>query len=446
MKILVLSSEVWNDTINGNNVTSNWFEGMDAEFANLYCSPGIPDNKCCDTYFQVTDSMMFKSIFFRKKAGKRLDRNNDRGKKSHRKGGDDANNNQRINDDAEEEPKKLYSFLKSISGDFLRWIRELIWLWGKYDVRQMKEFIEDFRPEIVFTERMASCKMLRLEKTVSELSDAPMVAFTGDDEYSLRQFKLSPFFWINRFMIRCRLREMVKKYKIYYTLSYEQLLDYKKLFGCDMRILQKCGELEDEKNTENEINHPIEIIYAGKLYMNRWKALADISDCLKKINIDSVRMVLKIYTKDKTTKKQKNLLNDKINSFIMPPVSQDELKEVYKRANIALHVESQNLSQRLATRLSFSTKIIDCLFSGCAVLAYCWKEQSGWTYLKREDAAICVDNKKDLYISLKRIAEDEDMISKYAAKAKECCRRNHQKKIVQKSLLADFEELIRKTA
>ena len=33
MKILVLSNEVWNDKINGNNVTTNWFEGMKAEFA-----------------------------------------------------------------------------------------------------------------------------------------------------------------------------------------------------------------------------------------------------------------------------------------------------------------------------------------------------------------------------------------------------------------------------
>ena len=51
MKILVLSSEVWNDEINGNNVTSNWFEGMEAEFANIYCEPGVPYNRCCKKYF-----------------------------------------------------------------------------------------------------------------------------------------------------------------------------------------------------------------------------------------------------------------------------------------------------------------------------------------------------------------------------------------------------------
>ena len=70
MKILVLSYEAWNDITNGNNVTSNWFEGMDAEFANIYASPGEPYNQCCQKYYQITDSMMLKSIISGKKAGK----------------------------------------------------------------------------------------------------------------------------------------------------------------------------------------------------------------------------------------------------------------------------------------------------------------------------------------------------------------------------------------
>ena len=67
-------------------------------------------------------------------------------------------------------------------------------------------------------------------------------------------------------MVRRRLRDMVKKYKIYYTLSYEQLEDYKKRFGCNMKILQKCGTLVNDEYIARPINSPIRIIYA-------WKAL-----------------------------------------------------------------------------------------------------------------------------------------------------------------------------
>ena len=127
MKILVLSYEAWNDITNGNNVTSNWFEGMDAEFANIYASPGEPYNQCCQRYYQITDSMMLKSIISGEKAGKEVVWLGD--------------TSQEKNSLAEEEPQKLYRFLKSISGDWLRFLREVLWLWGKYDIEGMKKFI-----------------------------------------------------------------------------------------------------------------------------------------------------------------------------------------------------------------------------------------------------------------------------------------------------------------
>ena len=430
MKILVLSYEVWNDKINGNNVTSNWFEGMEAEFANIYASPGEPYNNCCQKYYQITDSMMAKSIITSKKAGKKVDWI--------------PNTQQEQSAVAEAEPQKLYKFLKAISGDWLRLMREVLWLWGKYDIESMKEFIDEFQPDIIFSERMATCKMLRLEKIVTQISEAPLIAFTGDDEYSVRQFKISPFYWINRFMVRRRLRDMVRKYEIYYTLSQEQLEDYKKRFGCNMKILQKCGVLSSGEYIERDVNSPIRIIYAGKLYMNRWKTLADIVEVLKEINKNEVKMILEIYTRDQLTQKQDRLLNDNVNSYVRGAVSQEELAEKYKEADIALHVESKQLSQRLMTRLSFSTKIIDCLFSGCAVLAYCWSEQSGWRYLKREDAAICVESKEELRHNLKKICENPQIVQMYAKKAYECCKRNHQKETVQENLLRDFEMVCNK--
>ena len=426
MKILVLSNETWNDKINGNNVTSNWFEGMDAEFANIYCSPGEPYNNCCSKYFQITDFMMAKSIIGGKKAGITLH--------------SDYEDTFSIGK-AEEEPKRLYTFLKSISGSFLRLLRELIWFFGRYDLRGMQKFIEDFNPDLVFSERMASVKMLRLEKIVSNLTSAPLVAFTGDDEYSLRQISFSPFFWLNRFLVRKMLRKMVKKYKIYYTLSLEQKEDYEKQFKCKMKILQKCGTFDKEYEAKF-VHHPVRLIYAGKFYMGRWKTLGEIADALRNINRDSVQAVLEIYTADKPNKKQKKLLHDGVNSIIKGRVSQEALKEIYSCADIALHVESKCPRNALLTRLSFSTKIIDCIFSGCAILAYCRNDQSGWLHLKRENAAICVSDKNEMRESLERICLNPSLIQKYSRNAYECGIRCHDKKTVQKMLFEDFQSVI----
>ena len=58
MKVLIISQELWSENNNGGNVLSNLFSGFDAEFAQIYCSPGTPNNKICKRYFQITDSMI----------------------------------------------------------------------------------------------------------------------------------------------------------------------------------------------------------------------------------------------------------------------------------------------------------------------------------------------------------------------------------------------------
>ena len=48
MRILIIAEEEWNDVITGNGVMTNWFADFDADFAHIYCSPGLPLNDICD--------------------------------------------------------------------------------------------------------------------------------------------------------------------------------------------------------------------------------------------------------------------------------------------------------------------------------------------------------------------------------------------------------------
>ena len=72
MKILLITSEEWNDFVYCNGVLTNWFEGFPAEFAQIYVSPGLPNNHICKKYFQITDAQMARSILGGPKAGKEI--------------------------------------------------------------------------------------------------------------------------------------------------------------------------------------------------------------------------------------------------------------------------------------------------------------------------------------------------------------------------------------
>lgn len=429
MRILLITDEVWNDKINGNNILSNWFDGFPAEISNIYCSPGMPVNQCCRKYFQITDAMMAKSIFTRQPAGRSFELT---GGQEEAVSMIDITNKQ----------KKFYAFMKSITTESLRAVREWLWIHGKYDEPALRNFVEETKPDIIFSPRYASRKILRLERVIYKYANVPMVAFTADDEYSLRQLRFSPVYWIRRLLLRKELRRNVNLYSKYYTFSEVQKEEYKRIFKLEVETLYKCGDFA-ETYTEKPVNTPMIMVYAGKLYCNRWKVLRDVGKVLAEINTDRTYVILNVYTRDKVNRRQLKAINDQKNIFLCPGVTETELKEIYAGADIALHVESSDLKNRLLTRYSFSTKIIDCLASTCAVFAICWEKQEGFRYLKEKDAAFCTENMRELKEALTGMIEHPELLQEYEKKAWRCGKRYHERKHAQEKLYADFNELIR---
>ena len=221
-------------------------------------------------------------------------------------------------------------------------------------------------------------------------------------------------------------------------MTEEQKDEYEKALHCNMKILRKSGDFSKVKKKET-VNRPIRLIYAGGIYCGRWKTLAEISKILKIINRDSIKFVLDIYTGNVLSDKQNAALNDGVNSIVHRSITQEELKKRYSGSDIALHVESFELKYKLLTRLSFSTKIIDCMMSGCAVMAICWKEHSGFRYLKNNNIAICIDDIKKIDQTLRMILKNPSCLIEYANKAIEFGKINHDHEKIKKSFMGDLE-------
>lgn len=430
MKILLITAEEWNDCVYGNGVLTNWFTGMDAEFAQIYTSPGLPNNEICHKYFQLDEMQMAKSLFTKHKAGHEV-------KNLFGKGKNDASN-------SNAQRKGIYGFFKKLT----MWMRnpvimlqDLIWATGRYDKKTLQTFVDDFHPDIVFCPQLGNPKLWRLERTVKQMTNAPFVAFTGDDEASYEQVSYSPLFWIRRWYCHRGLRKAVKLFSHYFMHSAEQARDYTLNYGVPASTLYKCGNFE-KSFIAKPVGTPIRMVYAGRLYCNRWKTLAEIGKALHEINRNGECMVLDIYTQEILTKEQRKALSPENSVYVRGSVNVQQLKEIYQQADIALHVESMDKKNRLATRVSFSTKIIDLMASSCAILAVCWNRHFGYQYLRENDAAFCIDNYQDIYGSLKRIYDNPELVKEYAQKAYYCGQRNHTRGKIQNQILAKFEEII----
>ena len=77
-------------------------------------------------------------------------------------------------------------------------------------------------------------------------------------------------------------------------------------------------------------------------------------------------------------------------------------------------------------------------------MAICDKAQNGLAYLRKQDAAITVDDPKKLTEVLEGIAEQPEILLEYAKKAIDCGMRNHSREVVQRKLYDDFSKVINK--
>lgn len=426
MKVLIISAEVWRDDTNGGNVLSNIFGGSGYEFAQIFCNPGEPQNKLCKNYYQLTDSMMIHSIFNSVEPGKVLRYEEYPSSLSCQ------------NHVAEAENKKFYNFFRNYRFEIFYVIRSLIWKFARWKNSKLESFIREFDPDIIFAPCYASHELLEIDRYVRSIVNVPVISYISDDNYGLRQFRLDPIYWLNRFVLRKNMRKTFKIYDLVYTMTDEQKTEYERALHCNMKILKKSGDFSKVPQKQG-VNSPVRLIYAGGIYCGRWRTLAKIAKAIKAINQDSVKMVLDIYTGNQLTSKQKALLDDGINSRVHTAISQERLSGEYHASDIALHVESFNLKYRLLTRLSFSTKIIDCLQSGCAVMAVCWKKHSGYIYLKKNDIAICIDDYHNIKSTLEECLNNPAMLVEYSKRAREFGLNNHQNDVIHKELLIDFD-------
>lgn len=428
MRVLIISAEVWQDETNGGNVLSNIFAGTPFEFAQIFCNPGLPQNDLCNIYYQMTDSMVIKSAFNHEPIGI-----------SFRKEKHAAQNESTTN--APILPNKtFYSFFYRHKWGVFYAAKDFLWNHSNWKNEKLNSFIEAFAPDLIFAPCYGNTFMLKLTRYVADYTGKNVISYISDDNYTLKQFSLSPYFWVNRINVRREMRKTFPYYSLVYTMTDTQKEQCEQDFHANMKILRKSVR-EEEISDVRPVHKPIRMVYAGGIYLNRWKTLGKIADAIRKENSRDVKIRLDIYTANETTKAMNKQLNDGVSCVIHKSVSQEELKRIYSESDIALHVESFDLKNRLLTRMSFSTKIVDCLASGCAVMAVCDEKQGGFQYLKQADAAICVSKENDILKVIRKIISNSSYISEYKNKAHECCIHNFAKSDQTYLITSDFLKL-----
>lgn len=428
IRILIVSNTAWDDGNSFGNSFSNIFGGnVNYEIANIYCQAGSPNTKVCKRFFQISAKGILRSF---------LKRKNSSGHEVFI--GDTIQHN---SDELSKKSTSLLNFFKKVRWQWLFWGRDLLWATKRWKSKALDDFIKSFNPDLIFQPIYYSSYIDEIGLYAQRLMNVPMVGYISDDCVTLKHFSLSPFFWIDRFIKRPYVFRAIRQCELLYVITERQRQEYDEIFGKGKcKVLFKGGDFTNQP--DYQIHHPLRLVYTGNIGLGRWKTLAQVATALETINQQETKAELFIYSATPVSQKMLRQLNRAGASRFMGAVPSSEVSSIQNEADILVHVESFELSERYKARLSFSTKIVDYLAAGRCILAIGWEHTGGIEYLRNNDAAVTVTDLQKLMPGIKKMIDEPSTIKEYAQKAFECGRRNHQIEFVRDSLYNDLKGIV----
>lgn len=419
IKILIVSNTPWDDANSFGSSFSNIFGGNENfEIANIYCQPGLPCTNVASKFFRISERGICKSLIRR-----------------NIESGEEVKNTP----DVRNLDSKAVQRAKQIRWQIMFWARDLIWATGKWHSKTLDEFIDSFAPDLVFQPVYFQPHINRIGVYAAKRAGVPMIGYTSDDNYTLRQYSWSPLYWIDRLIKRRSFKNVVDKCKFLYVITEKQRVEYDGYFGQGKcKVLYKGADFSKEVCLKQSSDSVLSLVYTGNIGMGRWKILASIAKELQFINRNGQKAELKIYSATAISPEMDRKLNLVGTSKLMGKVPGSMIPKIQSDADILVYTEPFEKSERYKARLSFSTKIVDYLSSGRCILAAGWKECGGIDYLIRNNAAQVVTDLSQMRQAIEAVIASEKLRNEIASRAYECGRKYHQIERIRDGLYRDI--------
>lgn len=411
MKILVLTLNAWNDSKSTGNTVSNLFSGFSSDdIANIYCRDEEIKNKICKNYFKVTEKDIISSVLSRKECGTVIK--------------DSFCDAEIKHNDILATNRKTGNWLRKYKPASLLLLRELIWDLPIWRNNKLDKFLEEFAPDVIYMHGHCNLYMHKLLDYCAKKTNAKIAMYWGDDMYG-RKHK-APLAYFYETLLRRRFRHSISGASLLFGGSLKLCAEYSSIFSKEFKpFFKEC------KNTEflpaKAIGNPITIVYAGNLLFGREEIMVKLVNAMSLVNAKSetFKFKLTIYSNTQPSEESLDILNDRKNSFFMGCKEYSIVCSEMNKADFSLFIESFEMSCIKQTRLSFSTKIIDCMQSSAAMIAIGPKEIASMEYIAENKIGYAITKPEQLEDKLNYLRQHTEIIAELINKKNDFAAKNH---------------------
>ena len=419
MKVLFVSQSPINASVSVGNTFLNIFDGIEeVEFGSVYTKSGVPDKRIVKA-FRINEKMIIKR-FFGRVVGEVVEK--------------------RYNGEHIIEGKAT-RFVKRKRWTIFFWMQNLIWRLPFWKSQGLKSFLDDYKPDIIFTVLSDSVPLNRISRFIQNYTNKPLTVYAWDDNYSMKTSGASPLKKLNRLISRANMRKTVKKASQFYVISQIQKKEYEAWFQRDCQILTKSEDFSLEPSFKKNFGKPLRLVFTGNIGMNRWKSLGLISRALQRVNADGVKAQLYIYSGNVLTEEMRRVLQVENTAFFMGSVPANEIAKLQEEADILVHVEGLDKKSQREVHQSFSTKLVDYFKAARPILAVGPRNVASIEHLRENNCAVLATTEEELFEGLLSLLDDHERLHGLAQNAYECGRKNHDKTVMKQMLEMDMRQL-----
>lgn len=415
-KVLVVGINAWRTDGTAHTLMDIFSCWDPKKVALVYTRADLPNTLACKRFFQISESQIIKSVL-----------------KPWMKVGRVVENTPNGNTEEITTERERYAKAHKKPSAILPLLREVVWKLGRWKTPALKQFVEDFNPDIIFVPIYPTAYMGRIQRYITKLTGKPTVCYLADDNYS---YDACSNIWqyIHRFWLRKHVGPIAKNSKEMFVIVDKEKEDTDTRFGTDSVILTKSVDFSGKSYMHHTPNSPLKFVYTGSLIIGRDKTLSLLADAINAVNKDGVKAELYIYSQ--TTPNDEVLGHINVGAaHFCGRIGRDEVLKVQQEADVVVFSEALDGKDANVAKLSFSTKITDYISNGKCVLAIGKDYIAPIDYFQRNDAAIIAHNADEIGLRVAQIVDNPIIVDEYGEKAYNCAVKNHEKQMMEQRFI-----------
>ncbi len=420
-KILSVSLSAWRDSGNVHTQTDLFKFWRPDRVAQIYVKSELPETDVCNSFFQISENSVVKSVLNRKKVGRRVE-------------------NAAVTDTADQkaikQEQKLYTVAHKRKSWFLTLAREIVWSLGCWKSRELNEFIESESPDVYFIPIYPVVYMCKLQRYILKKYPKPYVCYLADDNYSCKVCR-SPLSFLHRMWLRKHVKQLAQNCDEMFTITETQARETDRLFGTKSRVLTKGLDYVGLRYKSIKPDTPVKMVYTGNMQIGRDASIIEIAKAVSEINKSGEKIRFDIYSPTVLSNKKRQFLNT---GGVTHHGNVDRLliADIQGGADIVVFAESLEKKHRYAARLSFSTKLTDYFKSGKCIFAVGDHEIAPIEYLRNNDCAVICNEYSEIKGKLQNLIDNPDLINEYGKKSFNTGKKNHNEELIKETFISAF--------